>query len=81
MFWQQWAGVSSMNHYSPVIFGELGLSGNKAGLLGTDIYGIFKITMTFLMLPLGTEQYGRKALLVRGVSDGAVPSVSHFIPF
>ncbi|KIM24299.1 hypothetical protein M408DRAFT_234257 [Serendipita vermifera MAFF 305830] len=73
MFWQQWTGVNSMNYYSPVIFGELGLSGNKAGLMGTGIYGIVKITMTALVLSLGVEQYGRKALLVWGGLGQALP--------
>ncbi|KIM24283.1 hypothetical protein M408DRAFT_331817, partial [Serendipita vermifera MAFF 305830] len=73
MFWQQWTGVNSMNYYSPVIFGELGLTGNTAGLLGTGIYGIVKIVMTVLVLQLGMEQYGRKALLVWGGLGQALP--------
>jgi sugar porter (SP) family MFS transporter len=73
MFWQQWTGVNSMNYYSPIIFGELGMPGNKAGLLGTGIYGIVKIVMTVLVLSLGMEQYGRKALLVWGGLGQALP--------
>jgi hypothetical protein len=37
VFWQQWSNVNSVNYHSPVIFGELGLTGNKADLLGTGI--------------------------------------------
>ena len=73
MFWQQWTGVNSMNYYSPIIFNELGLTGNTAGLLGTGIYGIVKIVMTTLVLSLGMEQYGRKALLVWGGLGQALP--------
>jgi sugar porter (SP) family MFS transporter len=73
MFWQQWTGVNSMNYYSPVIFQELGLSGGRATLLGTGIYGIVKIVMTVAVLSLGMEQYGRKALLVWGGVGQSLP--------
>ncbi|KAG8828310.1 hypothetical protein FRC19_008426 [Serendipita sp. 401] len=73
MFWQQWTGVNSMNYYSPTIFGELGMKGSKPGLLGTGIYGIVKIVMTLLVLSLGMEQYGRKALLVWGGVGQSLP--------
>jgi len=73
MAWQQWTGVNSMNYYSPKIFQELGMVGSKANLLGTGIYGIVKIVMTVLVLSLGVEQYGRKALLVWGGVGQALP--------
>lgn len=38
-----------------------------------SIYGIVKITMTLLVLSLGMEQYGRKALLVWGGLGQALP--------
>jgi len=65
-----------MNYYSPIIFQELGLQGAKANLLGTGIYGIVKIVMTTLVLSLGMEQYGRKALLVWGGIGQSLPYVS-----
>lgn len=73
MFWQQMTGVNSMNYYSPIIFNELGMKGSAPGLLGTGIYGIVKIVMTLLVLSLGMEQYGRKALLVWGGLGQALP--------
>jgi len=73
MFWQQWTGVNSMNYYSPIIFQELGMVGAAPSLLGTGIYGIVKITMTILVLSLGMEQAGRKALLVWGGLGQALP--------
>jgi len=73
MAFQQWTGVNSMNYYSPKIFEELGMKGAQANLLGTGIYGIIKIVMTTLVLSLGVEQYGRKALLVWGGVGQALP--------
>jgi SP family sugar:H+ symporter-like MFS transporter len=62
-----------MNYYSPIIFQELGLKGAQASLLGTGLYGIVKMVMTVLVLSLGVEQYGRKALLVWGGLGQALP--------
>lgn len=66
MTFGQFTGINAMNYYSPIIFKQLGLSGASAGLLGTGVYGVVKIIATAVVLALGVEQYGRKALLVWG---------------
>ncbi|KAG8891525.1 hypothetical protein FRB99_003537 [Tulasnella sp. 403] len=66
MAFQQWTGVNAINYYSPIIFRQLGMGQGSASLFGTGIYGVVKIVATLLVLALGVEQYGRKALLVWG---------------
>ncbi|CEH15356.1 related to quinate transport protein [Ceraceosorus bombacis] len=65
-FLQQWTGVNGVNYYSPQIFRTLGLRGRSTGLFATGIYGVVKVTTTFLFMCLAIEQLGRKWCLIIG---------------
>jgi len=57
---QQWSGQNSINYYAPEIFNSIGITGTKASLLASGVYGLVKIVATALFMIFGVERAGRK---------------------
>lgn len=66
MFFQQFTGTNSLNVFAPQIFGNLGITGQSAGLLATGVYGVVKVVTTGLFMVIAVEQMGRKWCLISG---------------
>lgn len=52
--------ASSINYYAPEIFNSIGITGTKASLLASGVYGLVKIVATALFMIFGVERAGRK---------------------
>lgn len=66
-FLQQFDGCNAMIYYAPIIFGQLGLSGNTTSLLATGVYGIVNTLSTLPALFL-IDKLGRRPLLMSGAA-------------
>lgn len=64
MICQQLTGVNAINYYAPFIFGNLGLSGDTAGLLATGVYGVVKFVACFVFLIFVADSLGRRRSLI-----------------
>ncbi|KXN84708.1 High-affinity glucose transporter SNF3 [Leucoagaricus sp. SymC.cos] len=65
MFFQQWTGVNAILYYAPIIFQNLGLTGNATSLLATGVVGIVMFLATIPAV-LFVDQLGRKPVLISG---------------
>jgi len=57
---QQWTGTNAINYYAPQIFKALGVTGEKASLLATGVYGIVKMSSCFLFIVFLADTLGRR---------------------
>ncbi|GKZ21086.1 hypothetical protein AbraIFM66951_002481 [Aspergillus brasiliensis] len=65
MFFQQWSGIDSIIYYAPIVFRDLGLTGNTISLLATGVVGIINV-ITTIPAVLVIDKVGRKPLLICG---------------
>ena len=61
---QNLLGVQSINYYSPIIFGKIGVDGTNATLFSTGMFGVVKYIATIIWLMLIVEQIGRRNTLL-----------------
>ncbi len=71
MFFQQWTGINAILYYAPIIFGDLGLSGNTTSLLATGVVGIVMWLATIPAV-MYVDRVGRKPILIAGAIGMAV---------
>lgn len=61
---QNLLGVQSINYYSPIIFGKIGVGGTNAALFSTGMFGVVKYIATIIWLIFIVEQVGRRSTLL-----------------
>lgn len=61
---QNLLGVQSINYYSPIIFGKIGVDGTNAALFSTGMFGVVKYVATIIWLLFIVEQVGRRNTLL-----------------
>lgn len=61
---QNLLGVQSINYYSPIIFGKIGVDGTNATLFSTGMFGVVKYIATIIWLMFIVEQIGRRNTLL-----------------
>ncbi|KAL9621077.1 MAG: hypothetical protein Q9160_004462 [Pyrenula sp. 1 TL-2023] len=71
MICQQMTGTNAINYYAPLIFGNLGVDSQTAGLFATGVYGIVKTVACACFLLLAADSLGRrKSLLWTSIAQG-----------
>jgi len=64
MVCQQMTGTNAINYYAPQIFKGLGITGPKAGLFATGIYGVCKVVACAVFLLIAADSLGRRRSLL-----------------
>ncbi|KAJ5485425.1 hypothetical protein N7539_005413 [Penicillium diatomitis] len=72
MIFFQMAGSNAINYYSPRIFKSIGLTGTKATLVSTGIYGIVRVVAVFFAMYFVVDRFGRKPMLIFGSAVMAI---------
>ncbi|KAJ5052996.1 general substrate transporter [Bipolaris maydis] len=63
-----WSGANAITQYSPSIFGYLGIEGEEARFLATDLYGIVKFVSILVFSIFVIDFIGRRRSLMLGIS-------------
>lgn len=61
---QNGAGINAITYYSPAIFASFGITGLKAGLLSTGIFGILKAFAALVWMFCIVDRLGRRTALI-----------------
>ncbi|KAJ6273833.1 general substrate transporter [Bipolaris maydis] len=65
---EAWSGANAITQYSPSIFGYLGIEGEEARFLATDLYGIVKFVSILVFSIFVIDFIGRRRSLMLGIS-------------
>lgn len=60
---QNGSGINAITYYSPTVFKSLGISGSKAGLQSTGIFGILKGFASIVWIFFFVDRFGRRTTL------------------
>ncbi|PLB36362.1 sugar porter family MFS transporter [Aspergillus candidus] len=64
MVCQQMTGTNAINYYAPLIFKNLGVTGQATGLFATGVYGIVKVVACAVFLVFVADSLGRRRSLL-----------------
>ncbi|PKY04056.1 general substrate transporter [Aspergillus campestris IBT 28561] len=64
MICQQMTGTNAINYYAPLIFKNLGVTGQTTGLFATGVYGIVKVVACAVFLVFVADSLGRRRSLL-----------------
>lgn len=71
MICQQMTGTNAINYYAPLIFNNLGVTGNSSKLFATGIYGVVKMVTCAAFLVFAADSLGRRrSLLWTSIAQG-----------
>ncbi|KAF1813161.1 general substrate transporter [Eremomyces bilateralis CBS 781.70] len=71
MVCQQMTGTNAINYYAPMIFKNLGITGDTTSLFATGIYGVVKVTACLAFLLFVADSLGRRrSLLWTSIAQG-----------
>lgn len=66
MVFCQMAGSNAINHYSPLIFRSIGLTGRKTTLISTGLYGVVRLVAVCIAMYWTVDGFGRTRMLMWG---------------
>ncbi|KAI1075420.1 general substrate transporter [Whalleya microplaca] len=61
-----WCGHNAILHYAPIVFAEIGFTGQNSALLASGVLTCIKFVMTIIFIAGGVHFFGRKSLLAGG---------------